>query len=165
MAVRPVLKAPDPKLTQRAKKVTSFDASLQALIEDMVETMHHVNGVGLAAPQIGVPLRLCVIQLPDTEELLVLANPEIVKTKGEREVSEGCLSVPGYRGNIKRALEVTVKGRDRYGKAIRLKATELLAQALEHELDHLNGILYIDHLESPEHLYKIEAQKEPEELA
>jgi peptide deformylase len=121
----------------------------------MVETMHQEQGVGLAAPQVGVPLRIIVLQIPD-EEVISIVNPQVVKRSGEREVSEGCLSVPGYVGEIKRSVSIIVKGQDKQGKAIRIKATDLMAQALEHELDHLNGVLYIDHLDSQDKLHKIE---------
>jgi len=125
----------------------------------MVETMHHSDGVGLAAPQIGVPLRVIVVQMPD-EEPIAIINPAIVKRRGEREVSEACLSVPGYGGEIKRSVSVTVKGRDRQGKELRIKAVGLLAQALEHEIDHLNGTLFIDHIENQDKLHKIEPETE-----
>ncbi len=127
----------------------------------MVETMHYYAGLGLAAPQVGVSRQVMVIQMPG-EELIVLINPEVVKRSGEYIVEEGCLSVPGYRGEIKRSLAVTVKGRNRQGKNIRLKAEGLLAQALQHEIDHLNGMLYIDHLESQDRLHRIEPA--PEEM-
>lgn len=121
--------------------------------------MHSSGGVGLAAPQIGVPLRVIVIGIPEQEEDIAVINPEVVRRKGERPVSEGCLSVPGYFGEIQRAESVTVKGLDPNGKEIRIKATELLAQVLEHEIDHLNGVLYIDHLESVEKLRRIEPEE------
>ena len=159
MAVLPLRVAPDPVLRQKAKRVTNIDTSIQRLIDNMLETMPAVSGVGLAAPQVGVSLRVAVIEIPG-EEPIILINPEIVKRSGERTVVEGCLSVPGYRGEIKRALSVTAKGRDRQGREFRLKATELLAQALEHEIDHLNGILYIDHLESQDKLFSIEPEAE-----
>ena len=159
MAVLPVRFAPDPALRQKAKRVRNMDGSIERLIDDMLETMPDVSGVGLAAPQVGVPLRVIVIEIPE-EETIVLINPEIVKRSGERIVVEGCLSIPGYRGEIKRSVSVTVKGRDRHWKEVRLKVTELLAQALEHEIDHLNGMLYIDHLESPDKLYQIEPEEE-----
>jgi peptide deformylase len=124
----------------------------------MLETMHAVNGVGLAAPQIGVPLRVIVIGIPEKEDI-VLINPKIVRKKGERLVNEGCLSVPGYMGDIKRAESVTVRGTDLKGKEIQIKADELLAQALQHEVDHLDGVLYVDHLESMDQLQKIEARE------
>ena len=125
----------------------------------MIETMQASPGrVGLAAPQVGISLRVIVIGMPE-EEAIVLVNPEIVRKRGERMVDEGCLSVPGYVGQIKRAESVTVKGRNRNGKEIRIKASGLLAEALEHEIDHLNGMLYIDHLESMDELRKIEPEE------
>lgn len=162
MAVREICRLPgDLVLRQKAKRVPTIDGSIQSLIDDMVATMQQQGGVGLAAPQIGVSLRVVVIQLPD-EELITLVNPEIVKRSGEREVVEGCLSVPGYAADIKRSVSVTVKGWDRHGKPVRIKATGLKAQALEHELDHLNGVLYVDHIESPDRLHRVgtEAQAE-----
>ena len=151
----------DSVLRQKARRVSSIDKSVQRLIDDMIETMHHSNGVGLAAPQIGVPLRVIVVQMPD-EEPIAIVNPEIVKRSGEREVAEACLSVPGYGGEIKRSLSVTVKGLDRQGKALRIKANGLLAQALEHEIDHLDGTLFIDHIESQDKLYRVEPEAEAE---
>jgi peptide deformylase len=148
---------PAPVLRQKAKRVSTIGSSIQRLIDDMVETMQQANGVGLAAPQVGVSLRVVVLQMPG-EEPLAIVNPKMVKRAGEREVTEGCLSVPGYTGEIKRSVSVTVKGQNRQGKAIRIKATDRMAQALEHELDHLNGILYIDHLESQDKLHKIEPE-------
>jgi peptide deformylase len=162
MAVRAICCLPgDLVLRQKARRVTAIDSSIQRLIDDMLETMQQANGVGLAAPQIGVPLRVVVIQLPD-EEPVALVNPEIVKRSGEREVVEGCLSVPGYAGDIKRSLSVTAKGRDRQGKPVRIKASGLMAQALEHELDHLNGVLFIDHIESSAKLHRVEAETQTE---
>jgi len=157
MAILPICRFPqDPVLRQKAKRVSRIDKSIQRLIDDMVETMRQANGVGLAAPQVGVPLRVIVLQMSE-EEPMAIINPEIVKRLGEQEVNEGCLSVPGYFGEIKRSASVTVKGRDRQGKAIRIKATGLMAEALEHEIDHLNGTLYIDHVENQDKLHKIEA--------
>ena len=164
MTVRALCYLPgDAVLRQKAKRVPSIDGSIQQLIDDMVETMRQADGVGLAAPQVGVPLRVIVLQMPE-EELMVIINPEVVKSDGEREVTEGCLSVPGYAGEIKRSVSVTVKGLNRQGKAIRIKATGLMAQALEHELDHLDGVLFIDHVKSRDKLYKVEAGTGPEEL-
>jgi len=120
--------------------------------------MNHVHGAGLAAPQLGTLLRVIVIGVPEEEDI-VLINPEIVRRKGERVVDEGCLSIPGYIGQIKRAESVRVKGRDQNGKEIRIKASELLAQALEHEIDHLNGVLYIDYLDSMDKLRKLEPEE------
>lgn len=158
MAVLPIRIVPDPILRRKAKRVRSIDGSIQKLINDMRETMHSASGVGLAAPQVGVPLRVIVIDIPEQEEIS-LVNPEIVRRKGERLVNEGCLSVPGYIGEVKRSESVTVKGRDQTGKEIRIKAEELLAQALEHEINHINGILYIDQLESIDKLRKIEPEE------
>jgi peptide deformylase len=162
MAVRTICRLPgDLVLRQKARRVTTTDSSIQRLIDDMIETMQQASGVGLAAPQIGVPLRVVVIQLPD-EEPVALINPEMVKRSGEREVVEGCLSVPGYAGDIKRSVSVTVKARDRQGKSVRIKASGLMAQALEHELDHLNGVLFVDHVESPEKLRRVETETQAE---
>jgi len=157
MAVLKIRTLPDPVLRQKAKKVTKIDGSIQKLIDDMIDTIHAASGAGLAAPQIGVSLRVAVIELPG-EELITLINPAIIKKQGERIVAEACLSVPGYQGDIKRAVTVKVKAQDRQGREIRLKGEELLAQTLEHELDHLDGILYIDHIESPDKLWKLTQQ-------
>ena len=156
MAILPICYFPDDSvLRQKAKRVSSIDSSVQQLITDMVETMQKADGVGLAAPQVGVSLRVVVLQMPE-EEPMVVINPEMVKQDGEQEVTEGCLSIPGYFGQIKRPASVIVKGQDGEGRAIRIKATGLMAEALEHEIDHLNGILYIDHIESQDKLHKIE---------
>ena len=163
MAVLPIVCYPDAVLRQKAKRVSNIDGSIQRLIDDMVDTMHEVEGVGLAAPQVGVSLRVIVIELPG-EETLALVNPQIVKRSGERSVEEGCLSVPGYRGEIERSLKVTVKGLDRSGKEVRVRGEGLLAQAFEHEVDHLNGTLYIDHLESMDNLFKLEPGAESAEI-
>jgi peptide deformylase len=143
-----------PVLRQRAKRVSVIDGAVQRLIDDMIETMNQASGVGLAAPQVGVPLRVIVVQMPGEEPLAVI-NPEITRRTGEQEVMEGCLSVPGYYGEIKRPAEVTVKGKDRRGSAIRIKATGLMAEALEHEIDHLDGRLYTDHVEGADRLHKV----------
>ena len=159
MAVLPIQVLPDPVLKQKAKHIRTIDDSIRKLITDMRETIHSDPGrVGLAAPQVGISLRVIVISLPDEEDI-VLINPEIVRKKGERLLNEGCLSVPGYFGQIKRAESVTVKGRDQNSKEIRIKAEGLLAQALEHEIDHLNGVLYIDHLENADELHKVEPEE------
>jgi len=163
MAVRQISHLPAPVLRQKAKKVPTIDRSVHQLIDDMVTTMQQANGVGLAAPQVGVSLRVAVLQMPE-EEPFAIINPEIVKRSGEREVLEGCLSVPGYQGELKRSALVTVKGLNREGKRIRIKATGLLAQALEHEIDHLNGILYIDRIESKDKLYEIKPEANDIEL-
>jgi len=158
MAIVPIRVAPDSVLRQKSKRVRIIDGSIRKLIGNMLEAMHSASGVGLAAPQVGTPLRVIVIGLPEQEDI-ALINPKIVRRSGERLVNEGCLSVPGYVGELKRAVSVTVKGRDQNGKEIRIKAGELLAQALEHEIDHLNGVLYIDRLEGMDKLRKIEPEE------
>src|SRR4030043_877161 len=161
MAVLQIRTLPDPVLRQKARNVTKIDGSIQKLIDDMIDTLRaDSNRAGLAAPQVGRLLRIAVIELPE-QELITLINPEIVKKEGERIVQEGGLSVPGYFGEIKRAVTVKVKAQDRYGKPFRLKGEGLLAQALEQEIEHLDGILYIDHLASSERLF--EAVQEEEE--
>ena len=163
MAVLPMVTYPDPVLRRKAMRVTSIDGSIGRLIDDMVETMREIGGVELAAPQVGIPLRVAVIELPG-EEIIVLINPKIVKRSGERQVEEGCLSLPGYRGEIQRSLKVTAKGLDRYGREIRIKGEGLLAQALEHEIDHLNGTLYIDYLEGIDKLFQVAPDVETPEI-
>ncbi len=159
MAVLPIRSVPDSVLKQKAKKVPAFDGSIKKLIRDMLETMHAEPGrVGLAAPQVGVPLRVIVIAMSEEEDI-ILINPEIVRRRGERIIDEGCLSIPGYFGQIKRAESVTAKGRDQDGKEVRIKAEGLLAQVLEHEIDHLNGTLYIDHPEVTETLRKVQPEE------
>lgn len=157
MGIHPIRIAGDPVLRTKAKKIKKIDASIQKLIDDMIDTMHAAPGVGLAAPQVGVSLRVVVIETPD-DGLMALINPEVVKTSGERLVMEGCLSVPGYQAEITRSRQVTVKALDRDGKEVRIKAVDtLLAQALEHEIDHINGVLYIDYLTSADELIPIRA--------
>ena len=154
---------PDPMLRAKAKKISRIDASVQRLADDMIDTMHVEGGVGLAANQVGVLKRLIVIEIPEVDtEARVYINPEIMEKEGERRIEEGCLSVPGYRGFVVRAEQVKVKALDRHGKPLKVKADGLLAQALEHEIDHLNGILYVDHVKAHEDLWKIEkGEQEP----
>jgi peptide deformylase len=159
MTVRDIRTLPDPVLKRRAKKVSIIDGSVKKLVRDLLDTMHAEPGrVGLAAPQIGVSLRVIVVGLPEEEDL-VLINPEIVRRRGERLLDEGCLSLPGYFGQITRSESVTVKGRDPDGKEVRIRADGLLAQALEHEIDHLNGMLYIDHPDVAGTLSKVEPEE------
>ena len=146
---------PDPILRQQAKKINPIPQSLGKYTDDMIETMHDERGVGLAANQVGSLRKVAVIQLPEWDEALVLINPEIIRREGEREVEEGCLSIPGYRGTVKRSERVRARALDLNGKVIKIKAEGLLAQALEHETDHLNGYLYIDRLVSRETFWKI----------
>lgn len=165
MSVLPIRTVPDPVLREKTKRIKTIDSSVKRLIADMQETLHAEDGrAGLAAPQIGSSLRITVISVPEVEEDIVLVNPEIVRRKGERIVTEGCLSIPGYYGELTRAETVTAKGLDANGKEIRIKGEGLLAQALEHEIDHLDGILYIDHIETPDKFWKLTPEdEEPEE--
>jgi len=170
MTVRPILTAENPLLRKKSKKVKRFGDNLRQLVDDMFESMYAGNGLGLAAPQIGVLERVFIIEMQsevDEEGVeiapakqYVLVNPEIVKAEGEERVVEGCLSVPGYQGVVKRATEVVIKGQNIKGKRVRYRGRDLLAQAFQHELDHLDGILYLDRLESPEDLYPIEMGQE-----
>ena len=161
MAILNMRLVPDPILRKQAKKIGKILPALKKFTADMVDTMHSHNGVGLAANQVGSLQKIAVIQIPDMEEPLVLVNPEVTRREGEREVVEGCLSLPGYRGMVKRSVKVRVRALGLDGKVIRINAEELLAQALEHETDHLNGVLFIDHLVSPGSLWKI--SDEPDE--
>ena len=174
MTIRPLSQGSDPVLRQKAKKVRDFGPSLQGLIDDLVETMHSAPGIGLAAPQLGVALRVAVIHLPQSEEeeenedpyrgrLIVICNPEIVKSWGEQESQEGCLSLPAYVGEVKRAARVVVKAQDRRGKRIRLRCKGLMARVLQHEIDHLNGRLFVDRVESLDKLHRIEPSGEEAE--
>jgi peptide deformylase len=152
--------AGDLVLRQKTRAVKKIDASVQRLIDDMIDTLHAAHGVGLAAPQVGRSERVAVIGMPD-EDVIVLINPQIVKRSGRRCVEEGCLSVPGYVADITRSESVTVKALNREGHPFRVKAKDdLLAQALEHEMDHLEGVLYIDYLESPDQLISLESREE-----
>ena len=163
MAILDMRLLPDPILRKQAKKVAKVTPQLKKLVENMVETMRDQRGVGLAANQVGSLQKVAVIETPEMEEPMVLINPEIMKAEGERQVEEGCLSVPGYRGLVNRSEKVRVKAMGLDGKIHRLNAEDLLAQALEHEIDHLNGILYIDHLVDHESLYKITYHQDDDE--
>ena len=153
MAIRPILTAEEPILRERTKKVSTFGGSLHRLLDDMLATMRDAPGVGLAANQIGVPLQVAVIEIEN--RITELVNPQIVKSSGEQLDWEGCLSIPGYVAEVARDAKVTVKARDRHGREFRVKGEELFARALQHELDHLNGLLYIDHLESIGELVRV----------
>ena len=163
MAVLPILELPHPMLRKRARKVRNIDSSILRVAYDMVDTLRDYNGVGLAANQVGQLHRIIVIQLPDDEdETRIYINPEIVQREGEREVEEGCLSIPGYKGYINRSLWVKFRALDHTAKVVKLHAEDLLSQALEHQTDHLNGILYIDHLGEHQKLVKVEPPSDPE---
>jgi peptide deformylase len=157
VAVRPILVVGNPVLRQKTMKVKRVDAALNQLIEDMIDTMRAAPGVGLAAPQVGVPLRVAVIEVEGT--VTVIINPKIVKTEGSYVPDEGCLSVPGYWGKTKRAERVVVKARDRNWKEIRLKGENLFGQALQHEIDHLDGTLYLDRLDTLDSLQRVEPRR------
>lgn len=147
MAIRTILRYPDKRLRVKAETVTKFDDALKTLVDDMAETMYAAPGVGLAAPQIGVPLRLFVIDIAgedEPSELKVFINPEFVSKEGELAWEEGCLSFPGIHEEIERAERVVVKAQDVNGKPFTLEATELLSIAVQHEFDHLDGTLMID---------------------
>ena len=154
MAILPIYKYPHTILRQRAKKISTIDKSIQKLVDDMMDTLQNSGGVGLAANQIGVLKRLIVIQLPEDEEPTAYINPEIIHREGKREVQEGCLSIPGYYGTITRSMWIKAKGMDRTSRIIKITAEGLLSQIIEHEIDHINGILYIDHLNTHEDLIK-----------
>jgi len=157
MAVREIITPKNPILRKKARKVTNFDdPKLQALIDDMVETLFDAPGVGLAAPQVAVSQRVIVVYLPDDEEsreeygqdagvLHILVNPEIVRaSRNMVDGVEACLSIPGYYGSVDRHAAVTVQGYDRHGRQVRIKARDWLARVFQHEIDHLDGILFID---------------------
>ena len=163
MAILTIRLVPDPALFKKARKIAKITAQHKKLAQDMVETMTEHNGVGLAANQVGVLERICVVQTPDMEEAMILVNPEIVKKEGQREVEEGCLSVPGYRGMVIRSEWVRARALDLNSKTFKVEADELLAQALEHEIDHLNGIMYLDHLVAHTTVYKIQEAAEDED--
>lgn len=144
MAIRIVRENGDEILRKRSREVEVVDDKIRQILEDMVETLHSYNGVGLAGPQIGLLKRLVVIDLYDDNGPIKLVNPKIVKQKGEQEVEEGCLSFPNQYAKIIRPAEVVIEALDENGKKIKIKGEKLLAQAISHELDHLDGILFVD---------------------
>ncbi len=154
MALLEIKKFPDPVLRKKTDRVAKINSSIERLIDDMVETMHAAPGVGLAANQVGVSLQVAVIDLSTREEkekrhpLLVIINPEILSLEGSVVEEEGCLSIPDYAEKVKRAARVKVRAQDRAGKVFELEAEGLLAKALQHEIDHLNGMLFVDRLSS-----------------
>lgn len=149
MSVREIKKYPDKVLKEKTQLVTDCNAELDKLVDDMIETMYAAPGVGLAANQVGVSRQVAVIDVSVRDEkspLIVLLNPEIVHREGVIEAEEGCLSVPDYTAVLKRAMKVCVKGLDRNGRPVEIEAEGLLARALQHEIDHLNGILFVDRM-------------------
>ena len=172
MSKLPIVTIPDKGLREKTRPVTKFDADLQQLIDNMIETLNEANGVGLAAPQIGQPLKLAVIwtlpeeddagnELPDTRDLYVVINPEIFWTSRETDKGiEGCLSIPGYLGEVERPLSIRVRGLDRHGRKFRRRFDDWDARIFQHEIDHLNGVLYIDKLTGPENIWTEEEFEE-----
>ena len=147
MAILKILEFPDPRLRKKARPVTSVDETVRQLVDDMLETMYDAPGVGLAAVQVNV--RECIVVIDVSEEKdspLCLINPEIIKLEGEEESEEGCLSVPGYFETVKRAEKVTVRALDRNGQPLEMTVDGLLAVCIQHELDHLNGKLFVDYI-------------------
>lgn len=147
--IHPIVKFGDPVLETPTKPVEKFDEELQTLVADMFESMYAARGVGLAAPQIGISLRLAVIDVTDgknPEAKIVCANPQIIHAEGEQREEEGCLSLPGFRGYVARPQYVTVRAQDASGKEFQMRGEQLLARAFCHEIDHLNGTLFIAHL-------------------
>lgn len=144
MAIRIIRQEKDEILKKKSREVEKIDDKIKELVKDMIDTMHKFNGVGLAAVQVGILKRIIVIDLYDDKGPIVLINPQIKKEKGEQEVEEGCLSFPNQFAKIIRPAELVVEGLDLDGKLVKIKAKELLAQAISHEIDHLNGIVFID---------------------
>lgn len=172
MAVREIIQIGNPILREKAQPVESFGPELRELVKDMIETMREAKGVGLAGPQVAERLRVLVVELPEDEDHplagkpFALVNPEILEASEQMEEGqEGCLSIPGYVGDVWRHVEITVQGRNEWGKPKKIKAQGYLARVLQHEIDHLDGILYIDRLESEDKLYKLEPVEETEENA
>ncbi len=168
MAIRKIVTIHDgnPILRQKAKRVREVTPAVQQLMDDMVETMRDAPGVGLAGPQVDVPLRVIVVEVPKDFEapdagtwLYTLANPEVARASDEiEEGQEGCLSIPNIHGLVERPAAVTVKALDRNGKRIRIKADGYLARVLQHEIDHLDGILFLDHITDPQKVFEIEPE-------
>jgi len=151
MAIREIITIPDKTLRGKARKVTSFGADLQTLIDDMVETMRAAPGVGLAAPQVSAPLRVIVVEFNESEDeeappkLYLVINPKITRSSSDQEIAtEGCLSIPRIVGDVERPVSVTVKGFNRRGQPLKIKASGWLARIFQHEVDHLDGVLFVD---------------------
>ncbi|MFC5401853.1 peptide deformylase [Cohnella soli] len=163
MTIRLIVKHPDPVLRERAQEVTKFNANLHKLLDDMADTMYDADGVGLAAPQVGILKRVIVVDVGDEHELIELVNPVIVVAEGEQLGPEGCLSIPGLQGDVRRHNRIVIRGQDRNGNPIEYEATEFLSRAFQHEVDHLNGVLYIDSAESVYEARKIEEQDQDQD--
>lgn len=159
--IKPIVQLGDPVLRQQARKVHRVDDSVKRLIDDMIDSLSEVRGIGLAAPQVGVPLRVVITNLDD--ELRVLVNPEIVSMSDETEVAdEACLSILGYAGPVERSLTIQVRALNEKGKKVKIKAEEWFARCLQHEVDHLNGVLYIDRVEDKALIHRLEENDEVE---
>ena len=177
MTLLELVTLPNPGLREKTRPVTKFDDELQTLIDSMIETMREANGVGLAAPQIGQPLQLAVIEalpkedeegnpIPDSRELFVIANPKIVwESREVVDGIEGCLSIPGYLGEVERAVSIRVRAQDRHGKKIKLRLSDWTARIFQHEIDHLNGVLFIDKLTAEENFWTDAEFQEMQERA
>ncbi|GGD65045.1 peptide deformylase [Paenibacillus nasutitermitis] len=144
MAIRLIVKDPDSVLREKAMVVTKFNANLHKLLRDMAETMYDADGVGLAAPQVGISKRVIVVDIGDERGLIEMVNPEVIESEGEQFGPEGCLSIPNLNGDVRRAQRIRVKGYDRNGEPFELEAADFLARAFLHEIDHLNGVLFTD---------------------
>jgi len=165
MTVLDIVSLPAPILREKTRPVTKFDDELQTLIDNMIDTMRDANGVGLAAPQINIPIRLTVIEglpkededgeeIPDSRQLFIVVNPEIVwRSQDVTDGIEGCLSIPGYLGEVERFEAIRVRAQDRHGKKVKMRLTGWTARIFQHEIDHLNGELYIDKLTAPENFW------------
>ncbi len=173
MAVLDIITLGDPRLRRKSAPLRRLDSRVAKLAEDMVDTMREANGVGLAAPQVGINERLIVVEMPTEHfeddpqagKLYVVVNPEIVRARGEREVGdEGCLSIPGYVGEVERPTQVTIKGTDVRGNPVRVKAYDYLARIFLHEIDHLDGVLFIDHLSDPSQLRRLVRDPETDKI-
>lgn len=169
MALREIVIHPAPVLRRKARKVTDFGPELQTLIDDMIETMRLAPGVGLAAPQVDVPLRVIVVEFGDEEDedvppkLYSVVNPELIKASKETEIGvEGCLSIPGFAGEVERSVDVIVKGQNRRGQPVRIKASGWLARIFQHEINHLDGVLFIDLAEK---VWRLEEEEDQQALA
>ncbi len=161
--IREVKRIGDPVLRKKAKKVEKITRDVLKLIDDMLETMHHHNGVGLAAPQIGIPQRMFVVEMEHNDEIpgsgitYALINPELLRTDGALLTgAEGCLSIPGWRGDVERPTKAIIKGQDRHGNRIKVEVEGGIARAMLHELDHLDGVLYIDKLTAPDRIWQVD---------
>lgn len=147
MALLPILKFPDKRLRIKAKKIKTFDDNLKKLIDDMFETMYHASGIGLAATQVDRHIQLIVMNVDkDRKQPICLINPEIIEKSGEEKSEEGCLSVPNYYANVKRASDIKIKALDKNAKEFTLNASGILAICIQHEIDHLQGVLFVDYL-------------------